>query len=180
MEGLHGIIEMLPKPARLVVEGFIDQWNARAYDPIFWQSDTALVFDEIITDARRVLSPTGLSADDEAAFNMFNIVVLNYAYSAYDEPKMRQFMRIADSRTPWPSAVALLYPIIATIYIAGWTPAGPAMVVGYGLANLGYILLGAGIISDTFQVLGLKSRRQVFSAAAAFFVVGTVLTNIGT
>jgi hypothetical protein len=112
-------------------------------------------------------------------FNMFNIVVLSYAYSAYDQPKMREFMGLVGARVSWPSAVALLYPISATIYIAGWTLAGPSMVAGYGLASLGYLLFGAGLWAGTFRILGLKKRWQVFSAALVAFLVGTVLSNVG-
>lgn len=180
IDGIRGTIEMLPEHARPLVEGFIDRWNVRAYEQQFWQTDTALVFEEIMQDARIVLLSIGLSVDDEVAFNMFNIVVLSYAYSAYDQPKMREFMGLAPSRVLWPSALALLYPISATIYIAGWTPAGPAMVAGYGLANLGYLLFGAGISVGSFQVLGLKKRWQVFGAALSSFLAGTVLSNVGT
>jgi hypothetical protein len=39
---------------------------------------------------------------------------------------------------PWVSTIALLYPIMATFYIASYRPAPPfIVVVGYGLANLG-------------------------------------------
>ncbi len=179
VRGIQGTVAMLPEAARLLAEGFIDRWNVRAYDKRFWQRDTTAVFDEIIDDARGVLRPLGLATDDEAAFNMFNIVVLSYAYSAYDQPKMRKFMRIGSTGFPWPSALALLYPIAATIYIATWTPANPVMVVGYGLANLGYLLLGAGIWSGSFRVLGLRKRWQVVSVAVVSFVLGTVLSNIG-
>jgi len=75
--GIQGTVSMLPEAARPLAEGFIDRWNLRAYDQQFWQRDTAIVFDEIIDDARGVLRPLGLAADDEAAFNMFNIVVLS-------------------------------------------------------------------------------------------------------
>jgi hypothetical protein len=132
---------MLPEPAQGLAEGFIDRWNTRAYDKKFWQKDTAAVFDEIMDDARTVLRPFGFAKDDEAAFNLFNIVVLSYAYSAYDQTKMREFMGISRIDFPWKSAVALLYPIGAAVYVATVTPANLAMVLGYGLANLGYLLL---------------------------------------
>lgn len=57
---------------------------------------------------------------------------------------------------PWVSALSLLYPISATIYIAESTPAPPVMITGYGLANLGYLLFAAGIFTGTFGVFGLK------------------------
>jgi len=90
------------------------------------------------------------------------------------DPKLR-----LQPPSSWPSATALLYPISATIYIAGWTPAGPAMVAGYGLANLGYLLFGAGIWAGSFRILGLTKRWQVFAAALASFLIGIVLSNIG-
>lgn len=123
IDGLQETIALLPDAARGIAEGFIDRWNVRAYDQGFWQQDTANVFDEIVADARSTLRPLGLETDDEVVFNLFNIVVLNYAYSAYDQPKMRKFMGITGDGFPWPSALGLLYPIGATIYIGTATPA---------------------------------------------------------
>ncbi len=75
---------MFPEEARGLVEGFIDRWNLRAYDRDFWQTDTASVFDEITEDAKNVISDIGLAVNDDILFNIFNIVVLSYGYSAYD------------------------------------------------------------------------------------------------
>lgn len=180
IQGIKGTVNLLPEKARHLPEGFIDRWNTRIYDQEFWQRDTSAVFDEIIDDARLALQPLGLDSDDEAAFNLFNIVVLSYAYSAYDQPKMREFMGIGRGYFPWPSAVALAYPLAATVYAAKATPAGVGVVLGYGLANLAYLLVGAGILSGSFRIFGLKSRWQVFGASIMAFLVGTALSNIGT
>ncbi|MBK8380095.1 MAG: hypothetical protein IPL14_19910 [Nitrospira sp.] len=144
IDGLQATINLLPEVARGVAEGFIDRWNAHVYDQEFWERDTSEVFDDIIADARTVLRPLDLETDDEAAFNLFNIVVMNYAYSAYDQPKMREFMGILGGSFPWPSALGLLYPITAIVYVGTAPPAGAAMVVGYGIANLGYLFV-AGV-----------------------------------
>jgi hypothetical protein len=88
------------------------------------------VFNEIAEDAKNVLSDIGLAVDDDILFNMFNIVVLSYAYSAYDQPKMREFMAIKVSPFSWISTIFLLYPIGAAIYTATHTPAKPSMIVG--------------------------------------------------
>jgi hypothetical protein len=178
-QGVQGTAALLPEAARSLAEEFIDRWNIRAYDRDFWQRDSADVFEQIIDDARGILRPLGLATDDEAAFNLFNIVVLSYAYSAYEQPKMREFMGIGHVSFPWPSTIALLYPVGATIYIATGAPASPAMVIGYGIANLGYLLFAAGIFGATFRILGLGNRWQVFGAAFVSFVLGTVLSNIG-
>ena len=171
---------MLPTEARGWVEGFIDRWNMRAYDRVFWQTETASVFNEITEDAKNVLSDIGLTVDDDILFSMFNIVVLSYAYSAYDQPKMREFMGIKVSPFPWISSIFLLYPIGAAIYIATQTPAKPSMIVGYGLANFGYLLIGAGIVKGTFKILRLKKRWHVLVAGAMAFLIGTFLSNIAT
>lgn len=178
-QGIQGTVLMLPESAQALAEGFIDRWNARAYEGEFWQRDTAEVFDEIIDDARTVLRPLGFATDDEAVFNLFNIVVFSYAYSAHDQPKMREYMGISLVAFPWKSALALLYPISAAIYVATSTPANPAMVVGYGVANLGYLLFAAGIWAGSFRILGLTKRWHVLAAAVAAFAVGTVLSNVG-
>jgi hypothetical protein len=85
---------------------------------------------------------------------------------------------------PWPSALAVLYPVGAAISIAKAMPevrsatmARPAMVAGYGLANLGYLLFVAGVWPGTFRILGLKKRWQVFASAVLSLAVGTVLAT---
>ncbi len=131
IQAINGTIAMLPEEARGLVEGFIDRWNLRAYDRGFWQTDTASVFDDITGDAKNVLSGIGLRTVDEMLFNMFNIIVLSYAYSAYDQPKMREFMGVKGSIFPWVSAISLLYPIGAGIYIGTQASASTPMIIGY-------------------------------------------------
>lgn len=80
---------------------------------------------------------------------------------------------------PWASALALLYPIAATFYAAS-TPAPAAYVAGYGLANLAYLLVAAGIIKGTFLAFGLRKRVHVFAVAGVCFIVGVVLSNVRT
>lgn len=179
IRGIRGTISILPQSVHNLIDDFIGRWNIRANEEVFWQQDTAVVFEEIINDARDVLRPLGLASDDEAVFNLFNIVILNYASSAYYQPKMRQFMRISVNGFPWPSTLALLYPISGTIYFALNTPASLLMVVGYGMASLGYLLFGAGIVAGTFRIFGLRKRWHVIAAAIGAFVMGTVLTNVG-
>lgn len=177
--GIQGTVEMLPEEARPLAEPFIDRWNERAYEKDFWQMDTAIVFDEIIDDARSVLFESGIQFDDETLFNMFNIIVLSYAYSAYDQPKMKEFIGIRYSKFPWLSAISLFYPVLATFYISTRTPASLPMVIGYGLANLGYVMFAAGIFAGTFRIFGLTKRWQVFVGAIVAFLFGTILSNVG-
>lgn len=77
------------------------------------------------------------------------------------------------------SALALLYPVGAVLYMFFATPAGVIVSIGYGLANLGYVLLVAGIATGTFAVLGLSNRWHVLGLAAVSWLAGTLLVNVG-
>ena len=104
--------------------------------------------------------------------------MLSYAYSAYDQPKMRKFIGARSSTFPWVSAISLLYPLLAAFYISTRTPASFLMVIGYGLANLGYVMFAAGIFAGTYRIFSFTKRWQVFMGAIIAFFVGTVLSNI--
>ena len=88
-------------------------------------------------------------------------------------------MAIAASKFPWASTLSLAYPIAATVYVATQTPAKPLTIVGYGLANMGYLLFAAGIHKGTFRVFGLQKRWQVFVAGVVTLTIGTFLCNVG-
>ncbi len=66
---------------------------------------------------------------------------------------------------PWVSGIALLYPIAASFYIAGYTPTSVMIVVGYGLTNLAYLMFAAGVIAGHFYIFHLQTRLHVFPAA---------------
>ncbi len=51
-------------------------------------------------------------------------------------------------------------------------------ILGYGFANLGYLLFGAGILSGSFRVLGFRYRIPTIIAAVAIWIMGTVLSNL--
>ena len=77
---------------------WIDRWNAKVYNKEFWQTDTSTVFREIIDDARIFLRSRNITDfTDDSLFNMFNIIVMGFAYSAEDQPKMREFIGIKRS-----------------------------------------------------------------------------------
>ena len=91
---MAGTVGLLPEPARDLASGFIDRWSdaSRVYDATFWHADTSEVFEAIITDARKALESFEAPVDDGTLFYMFQIVVLNYAANAIDQPAMREFM----------------------------------------------------------------------------------------
>ena len=91
---IMGTTAMLPPDARSLAMDFIDRWNERVYEKEFWCMDTSEVFSHIVEDARSLLVSAGAPTDDETLLNMFQIVVLSYAYSASGQPNMRKFIGI--------------------------------------------------------------------------------------
>lgn len=78
---------------------------------------------------------------------------------------------------PWISSLTMLYPIAAMVTVANQgAPILPTL--GYGFANLGYLLFGAGILAGSFRVLGFRYRIPTIIAAVAIWIVGTVLSNL--
>lgn len=174
--GILGTIELLPGTLQSVTKIFVERWNTQAYDGMLWNRDTAEVFDEILDDAKKFAASHGVIADDDTLFNLFNIVTLNYAYSAYDQPEMQAFMGIT-AAFPLISALSLLYPIGAFVYaLLSGMPLVPAL--GYGIGNLSYLLAIAGFFGR-FRVFGLMTRRSVWITALAVFTISLALSNIG-
>lgn len=95
-----GTIAMLPEAIQPLAENFIDRWNQYAYSQELWSQDTASVFDDLLDDylAYSTFNSPNYTINDEDSFNMFQIVVLSYAYSASSQPKMREFIGI---ELPW-------------------------------------------------------------------------------
>jgi len=77
---------------------------------------------------------------------------------------------------PYPSLLALLYPVVAILSMAK-TPAAPILILAYGFANLGYPLGAATIIPGHFRILGLDDRIPTLIAAVVFWVIGFALSN---
>jgi hypothetical protein len=80
-------------------------------------------------------------------------------------------------KLPWISAVGLLCAVAVTTWVvrlrASWFGAA-----GFGLSNLGYFLVVAGLATGHFGVLGLKRRWQVFLAAGVASVASVILVNL--
>jgi len=120
----------------------------------------------------------GLSDEEAHA-----IVQMHYPSTIWDALYEADYKRRKSgaprSSLPLASALALLYPIGAATYIASYTPAPPFIAIaGYGIANVGYLLFAAGVVAGHFRIFHLEKRWHVLLAAAVFFSVGTILSNI--
>ena len=83
----------------------------------------------------------------------------------------------SNSKFPIYSTVALLYPITAGIHAYSY---GAPIVFAfyYGLSNLGYLLIAAGIFKGSFLILGLETRAKVLIWGVIALAVGALYLNI--
>jgi len=94
---------------------------------------------------------------------------------------------------PWASAVALLHPLVALgwmyrlaaanghaspVLTNGFEARASSLALGYGLANLGYLLLASGLMFGKFGALKLRTRPTVLVAALTAWLLGTLITNV--
>ena len=69
-----------------------------------------------------------------------------------------------------------MYPILAMIYIRTYTN-DTSIIIGYGLAQLGYLLIAGGIIKGTFLFFDLDSRLKTIIMGVCCLFIGSVLSN---
>ena len=192
-QAVMGEAAALPKELQPMVESFIDQLNEQLLPRReFWQEATCRDSLNAVLDLAN--EHLGLSfelpvdeakmsgVEQELALELFQIATLSFAYSAVDQPKARKFMGIP-TKFPWPSTIALLYPLTAgaAAYQQALEAAHPdpgLVALGYGVGNLGYLLAAAGLLFGRFGALRLRSRRATLGVALAAFLMGTVISNL--
>jgi len=74
------------------------------------------------------------------------------------------------------STYSLAYPILAMLYIRTHTT-DTAIIIGYGLAQLGYLMIASGIMRGTFKVFDLDTRLKTIIVGVGCLFVGTVLSQ---
>lgn len=94
IQALQGSIRQLPLAFQQEeIEGLIDECNKKVYDKSFWEQDCADSIVSIANKARKGFQQCNLSPSDDDLFNVFNILILNYAYSAQVQPEMKKFIK---------------------------------------------------------------------------------------
>jgi hypothetical protein len=114
----------------------------------------------------------------------------NHTAPPTDEAVVRpvDIVRPGDRRGAyWVSAVSLLYPALAAAWL--WRFAGREAdhggqaavfgTIGYGIANLGYLLGFAGIVFGQFPVFRLRGRGRTLAVAFVLWLAGTLVANLG-
>lgn len=84
---------------------------------------------------------------------------------------------VPDQGFPYLSFVALIYPVFAMLSMYN-TAAPVVIVLGYGFANLGYLLVAAGVFAGQFRTFSLEGRIPTIVAAVVAWVLGMVMFNV--
>jgi hypothetical protein len=92
-EELFRVIEFLPNELQRVRQTWIDLNNSNALREEFWESDCGDVFLSIVGRARAFSASHGINADDDTLLNLFDIVVLAFAYTAHSDKRAKEFIQ---------------------------------------------------------------------------------------
>jgi hypothetical protein len=92
LAALQGTSEGLPSSIQSEVTELIDNANSLARKKEFWADDCGAIFRFITSRANKELQDKGIKPTDSELFDIFNIIVMNYAYSAKKDPRMKKFI----------------------------------------------------------------------------------------
>lgn len=92
---IRGVTQELPNNAQPLVGSWIDQINPGALSEQFWRQDCGDAFESITNAASVKLRAAGLQPTTDDLFNMFQIIVLNFAYSTHRFPESKAFIQKA-------------------------------------------------------------------------------------
>jgi hypothetical protein len=90
---MQGTMQGLPLQVRTEIEKLIDSANPLAFKKEFWADDCGRILRFIISMIEKELQEKGVMPSEENLFDVFNIIVLNFAYSAHKDPRMKKFIK---------------------------------------------------------------------------------------
>jgi hypothetical protein len=92
-EELFRAIEFLPNELQQVRQYWVDVNNPYALREEFWKSDCGDVLLSIVGRAETFSASHGINADDDTLLNLFDIVVLAFAYTAHSDNRAKEFVQ---------------------------------------------------------------------------------------
>lgn len=91
---LDSTIRFTSHEVLIIGEGITDEYNRYAYQKEFWARDCAEVFQEICNKVSQPLIDRGKYVNEQEAFNIFQIIVLNFVTMAHENKKFRMFIGV--------------------------------------------------------------------------------------
>ena len=98
---MQGTMEGLPAQARSEIEGLIDNANPLASKKEFWADDCGKITRFITSMVKKELREKGVWLSEEHVFDVFNIIVMNYAYAVHKDPRLKKFIEGSIGKGLW-------------------------------------------------------------------------------
>jgi hypothetical protein len=128
-KALQETIKDLPADVQPLMESWIDEMGSSIRLGQFWRKDSGDVFDTITEAAEEKLQAAGVKPADPVLFNMFQVIVLNFASITPQSHKSRVRMQRSEAVRrqseagwhPWPMISNMLHPTMALIITLGFS-----------------------------------------------------------
>ena len=91
--GMLGTIKGLPASIQGEIERLIDSANSLAFEKDSGSDDCGRILRFLTSMVERELNKKGVCPSEDNLFDVFNIIVMNYAYSAHKDPRMKKFIK---------------------------------------------------------------------------------------
>ncbi len=93
VSAMQGTMEGLPAQVREGIEELIDNANPLARKKEFWSDDCGTILRFITSIVEKEFQEKGVHLSEETLFDVFNIIVMNFAYSSHKDPRMKKFIK---------------------------------------------------------------------------------------
>lgn len=93
MNALAGTTLLLPKDAQTKMADWVDEVSPIGADPQFWRADCGEAFERLTEFAISYFRDEGINIGEEDALNLFQILILNFTYTAHKNPSSKAFIQ---------------------------------------------------------------------------------------
>ena len=174
---LLGVTERLPPTAQPLVESWLDEMNTNALSEQFWKQDCGEALSIITTTAAAAkLRSAGVEPTSDDLFNMFQIIVLNFAYAAHRFNHSKVFIEKAlwgwHPRQVLSLAMQPTTALVITILCAAW-----GTLAGHAHVWLPYSGIAASVVTIPTHSWVVSSRTGEWITFS--IVLKSVLSMIG-
>ncbi len=93
MNALAGTTLLLPKDVQPKIADRVDEVSPIGADPEFWKADCGEAFERLTEFAISHFRDEGIKIGEEDALNLFQILILNFTYTAHRNPSSKAFIQ---------------------------------------------------------------------------------------
>lgn len=174
LSACQGIIEQLPVQARPLAETWMDEMNALTNSSELWTQDCGDAFASITSAAVRKLKAADVRFTDDDVFNMFQLIVLNYAYATHRSGHSRAIIEQAlwgwhpRQVLSWLLKPVLALGVTAGIAIWGFLAGNPHLWLPYSGAAASVVSLLTQSWVESDRIGALRPASMILKGILAY------------